>query len=155
MLGFQDGDGSRTGKGYLDIVDFILQNGGNVTSDLEQLFARVAFNICVGNSDVHFRNHGFLLKKNGWQLSPAYDLNPSLSYDHAIMITDNTNHSDLQMLYNNCESYMLEPPKEIIQRVCDAISDWRQLAVILQISKAEMEMFGRRFEEGCNIKYGL
>ncbi|MBR2105081.1 MAG: type II toxin-antitoxin system HipA family toxin, partial [Bacteroidales bacterium] len=73
------------------------------------------------------------------------------------MITDNTNHSDLQMLYNNCESYMLEPPKakEIIQRVCDAISDWRQLAVRLQISKAEMEMFGRRFEEGCNIKYGL
>ncbi|MBQ1698608.1 MAG: HipA domain-containing protein, partial [Bacteroidales bacterium] len=157
MLGFQDGDGSRTGKGYLDIVDFILQNGGNVTSDLEQLFARVAFNICVGNCDDHFRNHGFLLTKNGWQLSPAYDLNPSLSYDHAIMITDNTNHSDLQMLYNNCESYMLEPPKakEIIQRVCDAVSDWQRLAVKLQIAKAEMEMFRRRFEEGCNIKYGL
>ena len=157
MLGFQDGDGSRTGKGYLDIVDFILQNGGNVTSDLEQLFARVAFNICVGNCDDHFRNHGFLLTKNGWQLSPAYDLNPSLSYDHAIMITDNTNHSDLQMLYNNCESYMLEPPKakEIIQRVCDAVSDWQRLAVKLQIAKAEMEMFRKRFEEGCNIKYGL
>ena len=98
-----------------------------------------------------------LLTKNSWQLSPAYDLNPSLSYDHAIMITDNTNHSDLQMLYNNCESYMLEPPKakEIIQRVCDAVSDWQRLAVKLQIAKAEMEMFRRRFEEGCNIKYGL
>ena len=138
------------GKGYLDIVDFILQNGGNVTADLEQLFARMAFNICVGNCDDHFRNHGFILTKNGWQLSPAYDLNPSLSYDHAIMITENSNHSDLQILCNNYELYMLESSKakKIIQRVCDAVSDWRHLAARLQISKAEMDMFGRRFEEG-------
>lgn len=138
------------GKGYLDIVDFILQNGGNVTADLKQLFAREAFNICVGNCDDHFRNHGFILTKNGWQLSPAYDLNPSLSYDHAIMITENSNHSDLQILCNNYELYMLESSKakKIIQRVCDAVSDWRHLAARLQISKAEMDMFGRRFEEG-------
>ena len=29
LLGLTDGDGERTGKGYLDIVDFIISGGGN------------------------------------------------------------------------------------------------------------------------------
>ena len=31
----------------------------------------VAFNIMFGNTDDHFRNHGFLLTPKGWTLSPA------------------------------------------------------------------------------------
>ena len=73
LLGLNDGDNANTGHGYLDIVDFILQNCTNVESNLQELYRRVAFNICIGNSDDHFRNHGFLLTAKGWTLSPAYD----------------------------------------------------------------------------------
>lgn len=61
LLGLNDGDNANTGHGYLDIVDFILQNCTNVEDNLQELYRRVAFNICIGNSDDHFRNHGFLL----------------------------------------------------------------------------------------------
>ena len=37
----------------------ILSNCTNVDTNLRELFRREAFNICVGNSDDHFRNHGF------------------------------------------------------------------------------------------------
>lgn len=59
LLGLTDGSNAKTGNGYLDIVDFILQNCRDVESNLRQLFRRVAFNIAIGNSDDHFRNHGF------------------------------------------------------------------------------------------------
>ena len=76
LLGLEDGAGSSTGNGYLDIVDFILQGCVNAGKNLRELYRRVAFNVMFGNTDDHFRNHGFLLTSKGWTLSPAYDINP-------------------------------------------------------------------------------
>lgn len=44
LLGLNDGDNANTGHGYLDIVDFILQNCTNVEDNLQELYRRVAFN---------------------------------------------------------------------------------------------------------------
>jgi serine/threonine-protein kinase HipA len=51
--------------------------GAHVNEDLEELWRRIVFSICVSNTDDHLRNHGFLLREKGWQLSPAYDINPT------------------------------------------------------------------------------
>ena len=32
--------------------------------------------MAVSNTDDHMRNHGFILKADGWHLSPLYDVNP-------------------------------------------------------------------------------
>ena len=61
LLGLDDGAGSSTGNGYLDIVDFILRGCTEVRQNLRELYRRVAFNVMFGNTDDHFRNHGFLL----------------------------------------------------------------------------------------------
>jgi serine/threonine-protein kinase HipA len=37
----------------------------------------MVFNVLTGNTDDHLRNHGFLRVRDGWRLSPAYDLNPN------------------------------------------------------------------------------
>lgn len=42
--------------------------------------------IAIGNSDDHFRNHGFLLTSKGWKLSPAFDLNPTLAREQSLLI---------------------------------------------------------------------
>ena len=34
------------------------------------------FSMAVSNTDDHMRNHGFLLQRDGWHLSPLYDVNP-------------------------------------------------------------------------------
>ena len=73
LLGLDDGAGSSTGNGYLDIVDFILHGCTDVRQNLRELYRRVAFNVMFGNTDDHFRNHGFVLTPKGWTLSPAYD----------------------------------------------------------------------------------
>lgn len=80
LLGLDDGAGSSTGNGYLNIVDFMLQGCVDVLQNIRELYRRVAFNVMFGNSDDHFRNHGFLLTPKGWTLSPAYDINPGIKY---------------------------------------------------------------------------
>lgn len=147
MLGLNDGDNASHGYGYLDIVDFIIQHCTDVQANLQELYRRVAFNICIGNSDDHFRNHGFLLTAKGWTLSPAYDMNPTLSQHQSLLINSNTSEANLEYLADASDEYMLE--KEIAQRIIDEVTEamrgWRTLATKLNITTREILSFESRF----------
>ena len=149
LLGLNDGDNATTGHGYIDIVDFIISGCTDVDANLRELFRRVAFNICVGNSDDHFRNHGFLLTAKGWTLSPAYDMNPTLNDYQSLLINNKTNTADLSILLDSCDEYMLthEVAKGIIDEVLEAVKGWRTLANRLGIAKREMNLFEGVFEK--------
>ena len=154
VLGLTDGDGQRTGKGYLDIVDFIISGGGNhIEANLEELYKRVAFNICIGNTDDHFRNHSFLLGKEGWELSPAYDMNPTNSIFQALLIDTNTNDSSLNNLYNAHELYMLDETtaKGIIMDVIRNMKSWENMAENIGLPRREIKYFTERFEKGMDF----
>ena len=148
LLGLSDGNGWQTGKGYLDIVDFIVSHGSNVENNLEELYRRVAFNICIGNSDDHFRNHSFLLTKKGWELSPAYDMNPTLSQHQALLIDEQSNDANLDALYNAHSSYMLErsTARGIIENVTHGMKQWKAVANECGISRKEINDFAERIE---------
>lgn len=149
LLGLADGDNSTTGYGYTDIVDFIIKQGSNVEHNLRELYRRVAFYIVVGNSDDHFRNHGFLLTPKGWELSPAYDINPTLEDNQSLLINRNTSASDLDILLQSSSDYMLSPraAKDIIDDVRGAMKSWRQEAGRLGLPQRDIEMFGARFDK--------
>ena len=148
LLGLTDGDNANTGHGYLDIVDFILQHCTDVEANLQELYRRVAFNICIGNTDDHFRNHGFLLHEKGWTLSPAYDMNPTLNTAQSLLINETTNESNLQILRTSSEAYMLPRAvaDKIIEEVVFSIKDWQSLAIRLGISQREQAYFAGRIE---------
>ena len=143
LLGLSDGDNATTGHGYLDIVDFVIQNCTDVERNLQELYRRVAFNICIGNSDDHFRNHGFLLTAKGWTLSPAYDMNPTLNEYQSLLISSTSNKADLSILLDACDDYMLnrKTAEKIVSEVLETVKEWRGLAVLQGISKREMDMF--------------
>ena len=148
MTGLTDGDNHETGHGYLDIVDFIIKGCCDVDENLSELYRRVAFNICVGNSDDHFRNHGFLLTKRGWTLSPAYDLNPTDSMTQSLLIDNDSNESSLKRLLSACDDYYLssEAAEQIISEVATAIGRWETIAKNLHISNEEMNRFAWRLD---------
>ncbi|MBR4778798.1 MAG: type II toxin-antitoxin system HipA family toxin [Bacteroidaceae bacterium] len=148
LLGLTDGCDAKTGNGYLDIVDFILQNCCDVENNLRQLYRRVAFNIAIGNSDDHFRNHGFLLTTRGWTLSPAYDLNPTLNDYQALLINATTNRGDLQVLLDSSEQYMIgrEDARHIIDEVRAGVRHWKSIATRLGIAKREMDVFEQVYQ---------
>ncbi len=148
-LGLTDGDNGSTGYGYTDIVDFILRHGSNVEPNLEELYRRVAFYIIIGNSDDHFRNHGFLLTRKGWELSPAYDINPTLSGFQRLLINRNTCESNIDILLESAGDYMLSPKKaqDIIDNVRDAMKSWRDEAREQGLPQRDIDMFAPRFDK--------
>lgn len=151
LLGLSDGDNSTTGHGYLDIVDFIIQHCANVGNNLQELYRRAAFNICIGNSDDHFRNHGFLLTAKGWTLSPAYDMNPTLNEWQSLLISQTSNKADLHVLLDAYEEYMLNrsTAERIISEIAQTVKDWRMLANRLGIAKREADTFATVFDSRC------
>jgi serine/threonine-protein kinase HipA len=73
QLGYYDGEYDAS---YLELAQFLWDNGANTKADLAQLWRRIVFNITISNTDDHLRNHGFIYQSGGWVLSPAYDINP-------------------------------------------------------------------------------
>lgn len=147
LLGLDDGSGAGTGNGYLDIVDFIVRNCTDVQQNLHELYRRVAFNVLFGNTDDHFRNHGFILTLKGWTLSPAYDINPSTKTHQCLLINENTELSDIDVLRDSCESYMLdrEDASDIITEVINVISDWQRVATENHIPIRVLEQYDDRW----------
>jgi serine/threonine-protein kinase HipA len=69
-------DGERAS--YLEIADAIARYGARPMPIGASSIRRLAFNVLVSNVDDHLRNHGFLWSgREGWRLSPAFDLNPT------------------------------------------------------------------------------
>jgi serine/threonine-protein kinase HipA len=150
LLGYQDGADFHDGLSYLDIVAFIIQQGASVKADLEQLWRRVVFNILVSNTDDHLRNHGFLLTNNGWQLSPAYDMNPNeRGSGLTLNISENSNEQDISLALETAKHYKIknEEAAKILNDMQCEMAKWRTVAKRLGISSGEMEQTKRAFRD--------
>jgi serine/threonine-protein kinase HipA len=152
LLGMVDGDNADSGHGYLDIVDFIVQHCTDVEANLRELYRRVAFNICVGNTDDHFRNHGFLLTAKGWTLSPAYDINPTNQGYQSLLISASDNRSDLSVLLSASEEYLIPRPEAetIILEVVQAVRSWRTIATRLGLTTRDQARFADSIDKNCD-----
>lgn len=148
MLGQTDGADYNSGISYLDLVAFISKVGVNVDANLEELFRRVVFNIAISNCDDHLRNHGFLLTDKGWELSPAYDLNPdNKGGGLKLNISEDDNSLDFDLARSVAGMYRLSDQKasEIIEQVRDVVSGWESHAQNIGISRSEREEMATAF----------
>jgi serine/threonine-protein kinase HipA len=155
LLGYHDGEGAKTGASYLELVDLIGVIGENVSADLEELWKRIVFSICVSNTDDHLRNHGFLLGSRGWNLSPAYDLNPNPhGTGLALNINETGNDLNLDLAVEVAEHFRLSPKRtgEILIQIQTAVNSWEHLAAAQGISKSEIDQMRPAFTHTERIK---
>ena len=61
---------------YPDLVEQIRLHGVNFKTDARELFSRMLFNVLIGNTDDHARNHSFFVEGESIRLTPAYDVTP-------------------------------------------------------------------------------
>ena len=134
---------------YLDIAEFIQFNESNNTKELHQLWRRMAFNIAISNTDDHLRNHGFILNKTGWQLSPAYDINPSIDKDGLSLNIDSDNNAlDFDLAKSVGEYFQLQEKQmdDILKEIKGAVKNWKTVATKIGISKAEIALMSSAFK---------
>lgn len=150
MLAYTDGQDHTDGASYLELVEFISKYGANVKNDLEELWRRIVFSICVSNTDDHLRNHGFILSEKGWLLSPAYDINPNeTGTGLKLNISESDNSLDLDLAMEVHEYFRLtkEQAEQIINEVKKAVQSWRTIASKHGISKSEQELKSLAFSK--------
>jgi serine/threonine-protein kinase HipA len=148
LLGKQDGDGADTGVSYLDLAEFLMRHGAQANKDLEQIWRRIVFYICVSNTDDHLRNHGFLLRDGGWVLSPAYDINPvATGGGLALNISKDDNSQSLDLARSVAPVFRISDRKaeEIVSDVVKSVQSWRDIAGRIKISSHEMRIMSGAF----------
>jgi len=150
MLGYTDGANFQDGVSYLEMVDFLTNNGANIDSDLAELWRRIVFNIFISNTDDHLRNHGFILTQKGWILSPAFDINPNEDgYGLSLNISFDDNSLNLDVPLEVAEYFRLtkEGALKIIEQVKKSVSNWRNVANMYQLPKSEQELMAKVFNK--------
>lgn len=148
LLQKKDGDDASTGVSYLDLAEIIAKGGAHPKKDLEQLWRRIVFFVCVSNIDDHLRNHGFLLTPNGWALSPCYDMNPSTEGEGLkLNISDSDNSQDLDLVLEVATFFRITPSdsEKIMDEVVSAVKKWREVASKYKISNSEQDRMSSAF----------
>jgi len=148
LLGLMDGAGHEDGVSYLQLVEFLTKHGARTQHDLEELWRRIVFNICIKNTDDHLRNHGFLLAEGGWILSPAYDINPvSTGTGLSLNISENDNSLNLDLVLDVAGYFNLEKDKAagIIRKIKKAVNNWRTVAKKYKIPKQDQDRMQEAF----------
>jgi serine/threonine-protein kinase HipA len=150
LLGYNDGADHHDGISYIELAEYIIQHGSNVNEDLKELWKRIVLNICIKNTDDHLRNHGFLLRTSGWELSPIYDINPfPKGTGLTLNISEDDNSLDLDLAMSVIPYFRLDiqEAKKIIIQVKASVSKWRIFADDLKIPRDEQKRM-----EGAFIK---
>jgi serine/threonine-protein kinase HipA len=133
---------------YLELAEFIQNYGAMVNDNLEQLWRRIVFNIAISNTDDHLRNHGFILTNQGWILSPAYDLNPSIDKDGLALNIDMDNNAlDYDLAKSVGEFFRLDNKQmdKIINEVVAVVSIWQKVAKAIGIPNKEQTLMSKAF----------
>lgn len=145
QLEYYDGE---AGASYLELAEFLTNQGTHGKVDLAQLWRRIVFNIAVSNVDDHLRNHGFLFDGEGWRLSPAYDINPTaVASGLHLNIDDKDNSLSYELAFEVIDFFLLsqEEAEAIFVEVLAAVDQWREVANEIGISRAEQEVMKSAF----------
>lgn len=155
MLEARDGD---TGS-YTDIGSAIEQHSPNTTTDLQQLWRRIAFGVLICNTDDHLRNHGFLHRSgDSWTLAPAFDLNPNPAPGHKELATAIDDPGDprasVDVLMQVAPMFRLPGAKAVgaLREVVHATQQWRQVAARNGLSEQELHQMAPAFEHPEAVK---
>lgn len=150
LLGKKDGADAADGSGYLEMASFIRQNGAEPKKDLQELWRRIVFNMAVSNTDDHLRNHGFLLSKEGWKLSPLYDVNPNADGEAlSLNVDENSSLIDFGLALSVAKMYEMpdKQAEETIGEMKDIVEkNWKKLAQKYGLHRNEIERMSPAFD---------
>jgi len=146
MLEASDGDL----RSYLEIAEVIERHSPRADADLRELYRRILFSILTSNTDDHLRNHAFLRERDGWALSPAYDLNPNPdnpAWLSTAVDLDNTDASiDVALSVGTYFRLSLPRARDLVREVETATAGWRQAAAELGIPKSQTDRMAVAYE---------
>lgn len=149
---FMNLPGAEPGN-YADIAFQMMEWSADATSDTQELFRRLAFNILIQNTDDHLRNLGFLYGGGGrWRLSPAFDVNPVPERGTTLKTAISEIHGtelDIDQLIDAAPYFGIDKDMavKVVSNMATTIKEgWRQIAGRLQMPGKDIRFVAPAFE---------
>ena len=151
LTAVQGADGGR--YSYLELAEFIEQEGSRPDRDLRELWVRALFSCAIGNVDNHLRNYGFLREELGWRLSPAFDVNPTPGSETKYLATGLgfvDREASPEAAFDVCEFFRVDvaEARRAAESMARVLETWRRVARGDGISEASIERMADCFESG-------
>ena len=136
---------------YPALADVIRARFTQPKETLRELFSRIVFNILVGNTDDHARNHAAFWDGASLSLTPAYDICPQArSGGEAVqamaIARDGLRFSQVIVCLDAASTYLLSPSeaREIIDHQLHVIkTQWSEAADAVRLSSSERSRLWR------------
>jgi serine/threonine-protein kinase HipA len=139
---------------YWMLAQTIRESFTSPAATLRELFARITFNILVGNIDDHARNHAAFWDGEMLTLTPAFDICPQPRHTgratQAMIIgEDGWKESQVAGCVERAALYQLTKPqaREIVEHQIEVIErDWSEVCDLAELSEADRRLlWGRQF----------
>jgi serine/threonine-protein kinase HipA len=102
---------------------------------VDQVFLRMAFNVCAANNDDHTKNHSFLMDSEGvWSLAPAYDLTHAYRRDslwgsrHLMSVNGRFEGIRRADVLTVAERFQVAAPQRLLEGVLAGVRHWPEFA---------------------------
>ncbi|UAA39782.1 type II toxin-antitoxin system HipA family toxin [Paraneptunicella aestuarii] len=129
---------------YDHISDLICRYSAFPERDNQQLFAQMLFNKVLNNTDDHLRNFSFTCREDGWQLSSAYDVVPSLAHGqyHQLKVGLSDYLPELSEAVSVHKKFNLtkQVAQDVIERVSDVSQNWKTVFAQLGVSEEDLAL---------------
>lgn len=151
MLGLHESQSPDASYGQLSEMMAGYGATGTVANDRQELFARMVFNILVTNDDDHLRNHAFVHERDGWTLSPLYDVVPKpqagLERRLHLSVGPRGRLATLDNALEGAGDFGLMPGAAagIIDRIAVVVRQWREHFEAMGVTTSECDLVATSF----------
>jgi len=136
---------------YETLAEIIRHKFSNASQTLKELFQRLTFNILVGNTDDHARNHAAFWDGHILSLTPAYDICPQArtgnTATQAMQIVGNNNKSQIATCLDAAGIFLLSRQQalELIEKQIKSITNnWNAVCDLAEINLIDRKLFASR-----------
>jgi serine/threonine-protein kinase HipA len=112
---------------YQDLLAVLRKYSTDPLTDSTQLFRQMVFNSLVGNTDDHLKNFWMIHDyKQGWRLSPAFDLIPDVAQkdEHTLFFDIGGYYPGRRKLEALGKHWGIRNADEVISQVFNAVRSW-------------------------------
>ncbi len=136
---------------YENFAEIIRYRFQDASAALKELFQRMTFNILVGNTDDHARNHAAFWDGNLLTLTPAYDICPQNRTGNiatqAMMIANDNNKSQLASCLEIAENFLLTKKAAVSlieNQIKTIVKNWKTVCELGKVHLVDRKLLASR-----------
>ena len=135
---------------YKQLADVIRARFTKPRETLEEMFSRMTFNILVGNTDDHARNHAAFWDGNQLTLTPAYDVCPQSRLgreaSQGMLIHGGQGRSQISLCIQAAHSFLLREEKALSivrKQIVTIATNWGAVCEMAGLGDTERRLLWR------------